>query len=57
MQLSGYVFSVGQIIEVDNKRKEQKVATKNFDFYFHIKDQVRRGICFSPREEENPEIN
>lgn len=57
MQLSGYVFSVGQIIEVDNKRKEQKVATKNFDFYFHIKDQVRRGVCFSPREEENPEIN
>ena len=57
MQLSGYVSSVGQIIEVDNKWKEQKVVTTNFDFYFHTKDQVRRGVCFSPQEEENPEIN
>ena len=38
MQLSGFVSSIGQIIEVNNKRKEQKVATKYFDFYFQPKD-------------------
>ena len=50
MQLSGYVSSVGQIIKVNNKRKEQKVATKYIDFYFHTKSQVRRGVCLSPQK-------
>ena len=50
MQLSGYVSSVEQITEVNNKRKEQKVATKYFKFYFHTKDQVRRVICFSTQK-------
>ena len=47
MQLSGYVSSVGKIVEANNKRKEQKVATKYFDYYFHTKDQVRMGVCFN----------
>lgn len=48
MQLSGYVSSVGKIVEANNKRKEQKVATKYFDYYFHTKDQVRMGGMFQP---------
>ena len=46
MQLSGYVSNN----KVNNKQKEQKVATKYFNFYFHTKDQIRRGVCFSPQK-------
>ena len=53
MQLSGFVSSIEQIIEVNNKRKERKVATKYFDFYFHPKDQVRRGYVSAPKRRES----
>ena len=53
MQLRGYVSPVGQMIEVNNKRKEPKVATKYFEFYIHSKYQIRRGYVSDPRRGES----
>ena len=51
------MFSVGENMEVNNKRKVQKLAKKYFDFYFHTKGQVRREYMFQSPEEMNPKRN
>ena len=52
MQLFDYVSSVGEITESSrsNEKKANGVVTKYFDFFFHTKDNVRRGVCFSPQK-------